>query len=195
VLSVTRLTATESLKGLPGVFTAIAGVALLFSLIQQARAQSKQFEVPQFREGTPWVDGPGTHTSDSVPAMLSRGERIMPAALNMAVGGRKTTNEELVELFKLGKAWKQDSTAAPNYSYDLGPLIAAMQTRQRDVKRMEAGINYGAMREAYEKAANNSASRMIEYWKSRPVEKVGPGGDKMIEWFDGETVRRQIVKK
>lgn len=195
ILSVTRLTATESLKGLPGIFTAIAGVSLLFSLVQQARAQARRFEVPQFAEGTAYVTGPGTAKSDSIPAMLSRGERIMPAALNMAVGGRQVSNEELVRLFKLGKAFESTQTKAPAYNYDLGPLLERLLSGQRETQRLEAALSYTVMREAYTEAAERSAEKMIEYWQTRPVEKMAPDGSKMLEWKEGEAVRRQVVKK
>jgi len=195
ILSVTRLAATESLKGLPGIFTAIAGVSLLFSLIQQARAQARRFEVPQFAEGTEYVQGPGTAKSDSVPAMLSRGERILPAALNMAVGGRHVSNEELVRLFKLGKAFESTQTKAPAYNYDLGPLLERLLSGQRETQRLEAALSYTAMKEAYTEAAERSAEKMIEYWQTRPVEKMAPDGSKMLEWKEGEAVRRQVVKK
>ena len=35
-----------------------------------------------FANGTDYLNGPGTSTSDSIPAMLSRGERVIPADLN-----------------------------------------------------------------------------------------------------------------
>lgn len=35
-----------------------------------------------FAEGTDYVDGPGTETSDSIPAMLSKGEAVIPAKQN-----------------------------------------------------------------------------------------------------------------
>lgn len=193
ILSVTRLAATESLKGLPGLFTAAAGVALLVNLIRQARAQSKQFEVPQFREGTPYLMGPGTGTSDSIPAMLSRGERVVPAALNSEVGGRQVSNEELVRLFNLGKAYEDSATRLP--VFDTGPMIQRMVKSQQDLMRAQSTMQYKAMQEAYNRAADQAAEKMIGYWKTRPVEKVAPNGGKMIEWHEGGAVRRQTVKQ
>lgn len=189
ILSVTRLVASESFKGLPGIFTAAAGVALIFSLIKAARAQAQQFEVPQFREGAPYVEGPGTGTSDSIPALLSRGERVIPAALNMDIG-KQVSNEALVRLFNIGKA--VDGGAVP--PFDLAPALARMLEAQREVNKMESTLNYKAMEGAYNRAAKASAGMMIEYWKSRPVEKVAPGGGRMLEWHEGGAIRRQEVK-
>lgn len=60
--------------------------------------------VAKFAKGTPFVQGPGTGTSDSVPAMLSRGERVIPAKLNRdrfavynALENTKLSNDELLE--------------------------------------------------------------------------------------------------
>lgn len=193
VLSVTRLVASESFKGLPGIFTAAAGVALLFSLIQQARAQSAQFEVPQFREGTPYLDGPGTGTSDSVPALLSRGERVVPAGLNMEMGGRSVSNEELVRLFNLGKAFEASTSAGP--AFNMGPVVDKLLKEQRELLRMESGASLRAMERAYQQAADRSAEKMIAYWQTRPVEKVAPDGGRLIEWRDGNTIRRQTFRE
>jgi hypothetical protein len=38
--------------------------------------------LPQFRYGIERLQGPGTSTSDSIPAMLSKGERITPTDIN-----------------------------------------------------------------------------------------------------------------
>jgi hypothetical protein len=43
-------------------------------------------KMPSYSRGTPFVEGPGTGTSDSVPAMLSRGEAVLPAKTVKAMG-------------------------------------------------------------------------------------------------------------
>lgn len=43
--------------------------------------------VPQFAEGTEYVHGAGTGTSDSIHAKLSKGERVVPAAINEKLAG------------------------------------------------------------------------------------------------------------
>jgi hypothetical protein len=39
-------------------------------------------KVQGFAEGADYVNGPGTYKSDSVPAMLSKGEGVAPAKIN-----------------------------------------------------------------------------------------------------------------
>lgn len=43
--------------------------------------------VPQFAKGTEYVKGPGTGTSDSIHARLSKGERVVPAHINAQLQG------------------------------------------------------------------------------------------------------------
>ena len=51
------------------------------------------------KDGTPAVDGPGTETSDSIPAMLSKRERVMSARHNKQIG-LNVSNDELVTAWK-----------------------------------------------------------------------------------------------
>ena len=44
-------------------------------------------KIPKFAKGTEFVHGGGTETSDSVPAMLSRGERVIDAKTNKLLKG------------------------------------------------------------------------------------------------------------
>lgn len=54
--------------------------------------------IQEFFKGSPWVDGMGYPDGrDTVPAMINKGERILPTDLNEMVGGRELSNEKLVE--------------------------------------------------------------------------------------------------
>lgn len=71
-------TAVAVTKALPNVLQAVAaGVA---GAAQVAVIASQK--PPKFAKGTEFVEGPGTGTSDSIHAMLSRGERVVPAKIN-----------------------------------------------------------------------------------------------------------------
>ena len=61
-------------------FATISGVIL--STIAASISNLKAAPVPTFAEGTPMVRGAGTETSDSILAMLSKGERVVPAKQN-----------------------------------------------------------------------------------------------------------------
>ncbi|RLD80507.1 MAG: hypothetical protein DRJ10_07330 [Bacteroidetes bacterium] len=53
--------------------------------IQAAAVAAKP--IPKFAEGTEFVEGEGTGKSDSIHAMLSKGERIVPAEINQMLNG------------------------------------------------------------------------------------------------------------
>lgn len=76
------------------IFTAITAA---LGAVQTAKIQNTK--VPKFAEGVIGLDGPGTETSDSIPAKLSKGESVMTAkatslfapqlaAMEQAVGNR-----------------------------------------------------------------------------------------------------------
>lgn len=59
----------------------VQGFAAIFGAFAQVRALAEQ-PAPKFAKGVEWLEGAGTATSDSIPAYLSRGERVVPAHIN-----------------------------------------------------------------------------------------------------------------
>jgi len=68
----------------PGYFAALAISAATTALQVSIIGAQK---IPKFAKGTEYVQGGGTETSDSVPAMLSRGERVIDAKTNKLLKG------------------------------------------------------------------------------------------------------------
>lgn len=174
---------SEAVKagGIYGIVLGVAGLAFVIAKIAAVRAQAKAAaaDVQGFREGTEFVEGPGTSKSDSINARLSRGERVIPADINEKMGGRRLTNKELLVYYELGRrvALRKEIPT---------PITAGM-TKDR------AALDVALMKHAYTEASDKAADKMIEYWKTRPIEKMGPGG-KVIEWQEGSAVRRQKIK-
>ena len=96
VAAIAQITFTQAAKGLGGLVI----VPLLTGLVKGAFSVAKS-KLLQFAEGTEYVHGPGTETSDSIPAMLSRGERVLTASQNKQING--ISNDNLVELAQIGK--------------------------------------------------------------------------------------------
>ncbi len=67
----------------------LAGVIGATGAVQAAKVSGIKLA-----DGTEFVNGQGTNRSDSVPAMLSVGERVVPEAINSQLGG--ISNEELL---------------------------------------------------------------------------------------------------
>lgn len=177
---------SEAIKtaGIYGLILGAAGLAFVIARIAAVRAQAKAAQADTgFKEGTPFVEGPGGPKDDRISARLSRGERVVPADINDRMGGRRLTNDELFKYYQLGRRVSERK--------EIGIPAAAQSARaSKDRAAMEVAI----MQHAYAEASDKAADKMIAYWKTRPVEKV-VGGQKVIEWQEGSGVRRQRIKK
>lgn len=87
--------------------TIASGIAAVLAAIAQATRQAESIKVPKYAQGG-LVEGPGTGTSDSIPARLSNGEAVMTAqavadwgpilsAFNVASGGNAIAPRNLPE--------------------------------------------------------------------------------------------------
>lgn len=99
LLAIAETTAKEiASKGIAGIATG----ALLVGVIRGTFAAIKS-QVQNFATGTEYVNGPGTETSDSIPANLSKGERVLDAYENKKLLKEGIGNKELADLAILGK--------------------------------------------------------------------------------------------
>ena len=73
--AIAKMTAVESGKGIVGLVTMATGIATIIANMANA---IKVVKSAKFASGG-LVTGPGTGTSDSIPAMLSNGESVMTA--------------------------------------------------------------------------------------------------------------------
>lgn len=106
----------------PAAYAAIAVTAA--STAAQIAVISAQ-KIPKFAKGTEYVKGGGTETSDSVPAMLSKGERVIDAKTNKLLKGipnklipdllipRATMIKEGMDYDKLAKAFSKELANNP----------------------------------------------------------------------------------
>jgi len=65
-------------KALPNYVLAAAAAVTTAAQIDVIKSQP----IPKFAKGVERLSGAGTETSDSIPAMLSKGERVVPARIN-----------------------------------------------------------------------------------------------------------------
>lgn len=201
VLAAARLASSQAKFGVIGLFTALAGLSVLFKIIASAKSQAAEFsEAPKFRTGTEFVHGPGNAKSDSIRAYLSRGERVVDADLNKEIGGSKITNKELVENFKIGMQVREMFTGVEPFETSFGnvDVVKALNQqiieKQHQVELQERELRFDVMERAFEKAAYGSIGELIQYHESKPTE-VTRGGERFYEWKEGGTIRRVQVKK
>lgn len=90
------ITVSESVKaiaqafGTPGPLGIVAGVAMSAALALSIASMASNIgglfgSIPAFAKGTEVIQGPGTGTSDSIMARLSKGERVTDASTNKKV--------------------------------------------------------------------------------------------------------------
>ena len=89
------------------IFATASSIAAIIAAIANATQQVNSTKTPKYAQGG-LVTGPGTGTSDSIPAMLSNGEAVMTAravsdwgpilsAMNVSSGGNAITTRNLPE--------------------------------------------------------------------------------------------------
>jgi hypothetical protein len=171
---------------------AAAGVAFLFATVARAKAQAQSLSQPQgFKEGTEFVEGPGTGTSDSIFANLSRGERVLTAKDNAELGGRQMSNDELMSLVNIGRSYVDAFGNAP--MLPIPRLVNAMAKNQDTIIKQQQESHWQALKEAYAVAAADSAERLINYWRSRPIDTPLNTPIKR-EYYEGKTKIIKIYK-
>ena len=112
---------------IPGLIAAAGGIALLFRIIAQAKANAAAFATPpKFREGTSYLVGP-SHEAGGVKIEAEGGERILSKSLNEELGGRKMTNEELVNFALMGM----------NAEHGIAPMAAAIASGASAKRKQE----------------------------------------------------------
>lgn len=177
VLGVASLLKNEATKGLVGIFTASAGIALLFSLLAKSKAQAASLQsIPKFREGTEYLSGK-SHEQGGVLIEAEGGERILSKKLNAKL---KMSNEQLVNYALIGEKMIKGFGALANDRK--ADLFRYEQSNALYTANMIKDSIYGAM--------NENSDRLIDYWKTRPVVIPTPTGT-IAESYEGSTKVRK----
>ena len=176
----------EGAKGfVPGLLIAAAAVPLIFSIIARAKANAAELAAPPtFRQGTAYLEG-NSHEHGGVKIEAEGGERILSRKLNDMIGGRKVTNEELVEAYKIGASLRRKAHAITlPINHELNGS-QALNKQLEHIKIIRDSLEITAMQKAYKEAAMQAAektySEMIAYWKSRPIRYFDTKGNEVIE--------------
>lgn len=188
-LAAAKLTAAEAGKGIIGLGLALAGLALIRSIVSQSNAINAQFEVPGFWKGTKYVDGPGSYTSDSIVARLSKGERVLTADQNKKVGS--VENDDLVSTYKVGKFILDHPEVLMT---DFSEFITSALNDSTKIAQLQFANHTKILADEHRKAIQESTSELIEYWSSRPIEYLDGNGNRIIERKTGGVIHRQTLK-
>lgn len=168
---------------IPGLIAAAGGIALLFRIIAQAKANSAAFSAPpQFREGTNYLVGP-SHEGGGITIEAEGGERILSKALNDRLGGAQLTNDELANFALMGM--NSEQAIAP-----MAAAIASGARSGRKVDELQAWERNDILAEVFKKEIRGLKYDMKKVIEERPTyyptdqpgrREYYKGGTKIIE--------------
>lgn len=144
------LTLSEGLASIISAFksgdiaTGLIQVAQILATLAAARTQLSNLSgsIPAFREGTPYVDGPGTSRSDSILSRLSKGERVTDAANNARlIGAGIIDNNKMVDFALAGHKIANmrinpNRIQTPGPSADVGALKGELKELRNQNKQI-----------------------------------------------------------
>lgn len=126
-----------------GLLTAVRVASILALIGSTVIGINSAFaSVPAFKDGTDYVQGPGTETSDSITARLSKGERVVNAYQNKDLRSMGIiTNKDLVEYAKLGKSVSDVKIEVPgqgkDYTENFNELVRENKMMRKKLERLE----------------------------------------------------------
>lgn len=126
-----------------GILTAVRVASILALIGSTVLTLNSAFSsLPAFKEGTDYVQGAGTETSDSITARLSKGERVVNAYQNKDLRSMGIiTNKDLVEYAKLGKSVSDVKIEVPgrgkDYTENFNELVRENRMMRKKLERLE----------------------------------------------------------
>lgn len=159
--------------GIPiaGPVIAAAGIALIFSILAQAKANAARFsQVPKLRKGAR-LEG-ATHEQGGVP-LISDGKFYEAERGEWLIGtAHSKEHDSFLQRLNDGKYRNMNLLALAEQARDnrVGSVITNIYRTEKKLEALTKRQEIELMRQAYEQAANKATDRVIEYWQSRPID-------------------------
>ena len=159
--------------GIPiaGPVIAAAGIALLFSILAQAKANAARFsQVPKLRKGAR-LEG-ATHEGGGVP-LISDGKFYEAERGEWLIGtAHSKEHDNFLQRLNDGKYRNMNLLALAEQAREnrVGSVITNIYRTEKKLEALTKRQEIELMRQAYEQAANKSTDRVIEYWQTRPID-------------------------
>lgn len=122
---------------LVAIFSTIAAVTSNIRKSKQIISGAKSPKVQKFATGTERVFGEGSETSDSIPTLLSKNERVMSAKQNRLIGF-DLSNDQLVNAAQFYKSFVLNGLVSSSNMSDRG-IIAAVKENTITLKNKPVG--------------------------------------------------------
>lgn len=173
---------------IPGLIAAAGGIALLFRIIAQARANAAAFATPpKFRTGTDYLVGP-SHEGGGITIEAEGGERIFSKSLNEALGGSKYTNDQIRDFALLGM--NAESAIAP-----MAAAIASGSSARKKEEEFQAWERNEVLSEVFREEIQGLKKEMRKVIKERPTYYPTEQAGRREYYKDGTKVIEKIVPR
>lgn len=188
ILAAVRFFSTgASLGPIVGVALALGAIGILASTIAQAKANAEQFAaVPKFHEGGP-VEG-ALHGYGGKRIEVEGGEFVVRSQVAQR-------HKDFLQDLNDGRFQEIDFTKLLQSRLTLQPILEKMEKDREIIVNFSQRIDYNLFERMYERALYSATNSIISYLQTRPVEKLDENGEVVIEWKEGNTLRRQRVRR
>ena len=159
--------------GIPvaGPVIAAAGIALIFSILAQAKANAARFsQVPKLRKGKR-LEGP-SHEEGGVPLFVD-GRHYEAEGGEWLIGSAPSKKHDtFLQKLNTGQYDNVNLLAAAEEARKnrLGTFITNYNATERKIQDLTEKQKLLLLERAYDKAADKAADKMIEYWQTRPID-------------------------
>ena len=126
-LAIAQAAAIPFPANIPAIASVITAVGSGIATVMQMTADQPQ----GFKEGVIALNGKGSETSDSIPAMLSRGESVITAK-----GTKIGDNSKILEAMNNGVAF-----TIPSINAKSPDIVSMSNTKQNDTKKLEQKLD------------------------------------------------------
>lgn len=160
--------------GIPvaGPVIAAAAIALIFSIIAGAKANAARFaQAPKLRKGAK-LEGP-SHEQGGIPLVVDGAKYYEAEGGEWLIGSAQSKRHDpFLQNLNTGRYNNLDLHALAEQArqHPISSAIKEVKATERRLQTLTKKQELAIMQAAYKMAAEEAAEKMIEYWKTRPID-------------------------
>lgn len=171
-LSASKIISANSGIPVAGPVIAAAGIALIFSILAQAKANAARFsQVPKLRKGAK-LEGE-SHERGGVPLLVDGSKYYEAEHGEWLIGSAPSKkHDQFLSNLNAGRYDEMNLHALAEQARQrpIGQIITNIHATERKIQMLTKKQELLIMAAAHRQAADAAAEKMIEYWKTRPID-------------------------
>lgn len=171
-LSASKIISANSGIPIAGPVIAAAGIALIFSILAQAKANAARFsQVPKLRKGAK-LEGE-SHERGGVPLLVDGSKYYEAEGGEWLIGSAPSKKHDtFLQNLNAGRYDEMNLHALAEQARQrpIGQIITNIHATERKIQTLTKKQELLIMATAHKQAADAAAEKMIEYWKTRPID-------------------------